>query len=312
MENGVRLKGLSSWFQLPIYEGSLIQVWMIILAGLFLILLLIFLFVRFKGRSSSRKEERLPITERPPLVPTIEIANLQGIGSRDEQQDAFVISNVKNYDQDGVLMILCDGMGGMAEGKAIANETASELLSQFPWQDEKEVLTWVEQWSRQVYQKFRGQGGTTLVAVLVKDSTLKFWCVGDSDLFLLREGVIYALHLSQDYKNELLVRSLGGAFPVEEAFSNEQGKALSEYIGKEDVKCANTRLAFKLEKEDTLMLSSDGISDTLSLTQLREAMMLGSQKACDSLEEKILSLGYPSQDNYTAIILKYHGERSET
>lgn len=312
MESGVRLKGLSSWFQQPIYERSLIQVWMVMLAGLFLILLLIFLILRFKSRAGGGNEKGLTITEQLGPIPILEVANLQGIGKRDEQQDAFVISSIKNYDLDGLLMILCDGMGGMAEGKVIARETALELLKQFPWKDDGEVLTWVEQWSRQVYQKFRGQGGTTLVAALVKDSSLKFWSVGDSDLFLLREGVIYALHLSQDYKNELVVRSLGGAFPVEEAFINEQGKALSEYIGKENVKCASTRIPFKLQQEDTLLLSSDGISDTLSLSQLREAMMLGSQEACDWMEEKIISLGYPSQDNYTAIILKYHGERSET
>lgn len=312
METGLRSEGLTIWLQRPLYEGSPILLWMAVAAGLFLTLMLILLILRRKRRSRKNKPVQEPVTQRPIpqqsiTLPVLEVYNLQGVGSRSEQQDAFVISNLNNYDKDGLLMILCDGMGGMAEGKTIATETASNLLNKFPWKDNSEVLSWIKEWSRQVYRQFRGQGGTTLVAAFVKDQTLNFWCVGDSDLYLLREGALYALHLSQDYRSELVVRSLDGAFPVEEAFLNKQAKALTEYIGKEDVRCASTRIPFKLQPEDTLMLSSDGISDTLSLNQLREAMALGAQMACDRLEEEILLVGNHSQDNYTAIILKYHG-----
>ena len=100
--------------------------------------------------------------------------------------------------------------------------------------DDSDVPGWVYQRSARVYQQFRGHGGTTLVAALLKENRLSFWCVGDSDLFLLRENKLYGLNARQEFKNDLILRALDGAFPVEEAFQDPQAGALSEYIGKEE------------------------------------------------------------------------------
>ena len=99
----------------------------------------------------------------------------------------------------------------------------------------------------------------------------------------------------------MILRALDGAFPVEEAFQDPQAGALSEYIGKEEVTCDYTRMPFLLQPEDALLLCSDGVSDTLTLKQIREAMALSSQACCDKLEEEILAAGKPGQDNYTAV-----------
>ena len=71
------------------------------------------------GRNENRRgrNREPPITERPAPLPVLELANLQGIGSREEQQDAFGISPVDRYEEDGLLAVLCDGMGGMAGGR---------------------------------------------------------------------------------------------------------------------------------------------------------------------------------------------------
>ena len=252
-----------------------------------------------------------PITERPAPLPVLELANLQGIGSREEQQDAFGISPVDRYEEDGLLAVLCDGMGGMAEGGLIALETTSQLMGSFPWAEDSSVPGWIAQHSARVYQQFRGQGGTTLVAAMLKENRLSFWCVGDSDLVLLREGRLYSLNIRQEFKNDLVLRALEGAFPVEEAFCDPQADALSQYIGKEEAKCDHTRIPFLLQPEDALLLCSDGVSDTLTLKQIREAMALSPQACCDKLEEEILAAGKPNQDNFTAIIWNYHGKGEE-
>ena len=214
-------------------------------------------------------------------------------------------------EEDGLLAVLCDGMGGMAEGGMIAGETVTQLLSLFPWEDDDGVAPWIVRHSNRIYQQFRGHGGTTLVAVVLRENRLSFWCAGDSDLFLLREGILYALNQRQEYKNELLLRTLEGALSVEDAYCDPQAGALSQYIGKEDVVCDYTRTAFPLQPEDALLLCSDGISDILTLKQLREAMALSAQCCCDRLEDEILAAANPNQDNYTAIVLKYHGPKGE-
>ena len=304
-----------SWLNQPLLEDSFLRLWMAIAAGAVLVLALLLVLVLIRKRKRKKKAKsdgEEPVTEQPAPRPVLELANLQGIGSREEQQDAFGISRMARMEEDGLLAVLCDGMGGMAEGGRIAAETAAEMVAMFPWEDDGAVPEWVRQRSGRVYQQFRGHGGTTLVAALLRGRSLSFWCVGDSDLFLLREGTLYELNVRQEFRNDLVLRALEGAFPVEDAFTDPQAGALSEYIGKEDVKCDYTYLPFSLQPEDALLLCSDGVSDTLTLKQIREAMALPPQACCDKLEEEILAAGKPNQDNYTAIILQYHGKGEET
>lgn len=304
-----------SWLNQPLLEDSFLRLWMAIAAGAVLVLALLLVLVLIRKRKKKKKAEpdgEEPITEQPAPRPVLELANLQGIGSREEQQDAFGISRMARMEEDGLLAVLCDGMGGLAEGGRIAAETAAEMVAMFPWEDDGTVPEWVRQRSGRVYQQFRGHGGTTLVAALLRGRSLSFWCVGDSDLFLLREGTLYELNVRQEFKNDLVLRALEGAFPVEDAFTDPQAGALSEYIGKEDVRCDYTYLPFSLQPEDVLLLCSDGVSDTLTLKQIREAMALPPQDCCDKLEEEILAAGRPNQDNYTAIVMQYHGNGEET
>lgn len=273
------MEGVRSWLNQPLLP--FLTVWMALAAGaaLLLALVLVLLLVRRgKKRKQEGQEVEQPITERPAPLPVLELANLQGIGSREEQQDAFGISPVDRYEEDGLLAVLCDGMGGMAEGGLIASETTSQLMGSFPWAEDSSVPGWIAQHSARVYQQFRGQGGTTLVAALLKENRLSFWCVGDSDLFLLREGRLYSLNIRQEFKNDLVLRALEGAFPVEEAFCDPQADALSEYIGKEKAKCDHTRIPFLLQPEDALLLCSDGVSDTLTL---RRRVLCGTPGSAD-------------------------------
>lgn len=308
------MEGIFSWLNQPLFQDSFLRIWMPIAAGAGLVLAILLILVLIKKRKKKKKEvpaAEEPITEKPAPLPPLELANLQGIGKREEQQDAFGISRMERMEEDGLLAVLCDGMGGLAKGGMIAAETTAEMIGMFPWEDDSAVPEWVRQRSSRVYQQFRGHGGTTLVAALLRGQSLSFWCVGDSDLFLLREGKLHALNIRQEFKNDLVLRALQGAFPVEEAFTDPQAGALSEYIGKADVKCDYTYLPFSLQPEDVLLLCSDGVSDTLTLKQIREAMALSPQACCDKLEKEILAAEKPNQDNYTAIVLKYHGKGEE-
>lgn len=197
----------------------------------------------------------------------LDIANLQGIGQREQQQDAFGISPADRYETDGILAVLCDGMGGMAEGQRIAIQTVSCLLNHFPFPkpQTKAVSELIFTCTRKIYQQFYGHGGCTLVAAWILGNQLHFWSVGDSDLFLLREHQLYALNTRQEFQKDLLLRSFQGAFPIEEAFSDPQAGALSQYIGKEEVTPARTHIPLSLFPGDTLLLCSDGISDPLTL-----------------------------------------------
>lgn len=302
-----------SWMNRPLPPGPSARVWMALVPGGLVLSALIFVFLFRRRKKKRAKKTEKPGSElsKPVRLPELELANLQGLGCREEQEDAFGISRMDRYETEGLLAVLCDGMGGMAEGGRIATETAAELVGLFPWEEDSFVPRWARQRSARVYRQFRGHGGTTLVAAQVKGNRLSFWCVGDSDLFLLREGKLYSLNIRQEYQNELVLRALGGAFPLEEAFLDPQAGALSEYIGKEAVQCDCNRIPFPLLPGDALLLCSDGVSDTLTLKQIQKALGLPPQACCDKLEQEILSAQKPGQDNYTAIVIHYHGKGAE-
>ena len=104
---------------------------------------------------------------------------------------------------------------------------------------------------------------------------------------------------------------LEGMGSVEAAYQDPQAGALLEYIGKEEVRCDYLRSPFFLLPGDTLLLCSDGVSDTLTRKQIQEAMYLSPQACCEKLEEEILRADRENQDNYTAIVLRYHGSHCE-
>ena len=119
---------------------------------------------------------------------SIEIANVQGIGNRSEQQDAFGASRIGDYDTNGILLTVCDGMGGMASGGVIARDVLAKILEVFPWKDDFDVPGYLSSISKSVYDNFFGQGGSTVVMIHLKENRLRFWSIGDSDILLFRNG----------------------------------------------------------------------------------------------------------------------------
>ena len=136
------MEDVLSWLNQPLLADSFLRLWMAIAAGAVLVLALLLVLVLIRKRKRKKKaksDEEEPITEQPAPRPVLELANLQGIGSREEQQDAFGISRMARMEEDGLLAVLCDGMGGMAEGGMIAAETAAEMVAMFPWEDDGAV-----------------------------------------------------------------------------------------------------------------------------------------------------------------------------
>ncbi len=307
------------WLDQPLLEQGGLKIgmflaFMIIIASVLALMIIVYK-VGIKRKHMREEIGKRPIEEsttvRPADIPVLEAANMQGQGERHEQQDAFGLSLLDAYEQQGILAVLCDGMGGMFEGGRIAQIVSARLLGAYPWLDDDTVLPFVEEISADIYRKFLGHGGSTLVAITIRKNRLRFWSVGDSDLFLLREAHLYALNQRQEYKNELLMHALEGMGSVEAAYQDPQAGALLEYIGKEDVQCDYLRIPFFLLPGDTLLLCSDGVSDTLTRKQIQEAMYLQPQACCEKLEEEILQADRENQDNYTAIVLRYHGSHRE-
>ena len=114
----------------------------------------------------------------------LDIANLQGIGQREQQQDAFGISPADRYETDGILAVLGDGMGGMAEGQRIAVQTVSCLLNHFPFPkpQTKAVSELIFTCTRKIYQQFYGLDFGKSTALLERRRQRPFSAPGASAL----------------------------------------------------------------------------------------------------------------------------------
>ena len=232
----------------------------------------------------------------------IEIGNCQGIGEREEQQDAFGFSPSKFWKDKGFLAVLCDGMGGLDSGATISNKLVSDIIADFPYSFDDLKDGWIlNSLSKEIFDSYRGRGGTTVVIAYVRDDQMWFASVGDSDLLLYRDGRIYSMNERQEYGNTLLMRVADGALSIQQALDNRDAPALTEFMGAEQVDVDYSVTLWKVHEHDVYLLCSDGVSDTLSFDEIKEAMSHDPVTCTELIEKCIMKKNKRYQDNYTAI-----------
>ncbi len=276
-----------------------------------LIILLIHILVSGRKRNSPDASDASEKSEKSLYMDNgrfrIEIGNVQGTGEREEQQDAFAFSPSSKWKDKGFLAVLCDGMGGLDSGAAISNKLVSDIIAEFPYSFEKLKDGWIlDALSNEIFQNYAGRGGTTLIITYIKDDKMWFASVGDSDLLLLRNGRIYAMNTRQEYGNTLLMRVAEGAVSMDQALFHSDAAALTEFMGAKHTNPDFSIVPWQVMDNDVYLLCSDGISDTLSFEEIREAMMHTPSECAELLEKGIIQKSKKYQDNYTAIIFAVH------
>ncbi len=250
------------------------------------------------------------------LVP--QMAGMSLLGTRQEQQDSFGIIQEK----DRGIAVVCDGMGGLSFGQQASQGAVSILLERYhnkpkecPFPDFfQESLEYMDEY---VYKLGRsgtqGRSGTTVVAVAIEEGKLYWLSVGDSRLYLLRQGAL--LCATQDHNYRLLLdqrREQGTISPQEYEREMERGNALVSYIGMKGISLMDGNPSpFLLQAQDTLMLMSDGVYRVLSKDASRtfgESSGSASELArhlCERVEQE----SRPNQDNATVIAIRIEEEQ---
>jgi len=306
------------WLSVPLREGAPVLRWHVLAAAAAALLLtapplLALLAVRRKRKRRARAMVTLRPHAPPPVPGILTVGNLQGLGKRETQQDAFAVSSLERMGEQGLFALVCDGMGGMEDGGEIARKVTEYLRQGFSFDPSAPealdtlIRTLLEAANREVYAEHFRRGGTTVVAVHIWQDAFRFWSVGDSDIFLYRKGRLYAVNLRQEYQNDLMLEAVRGKMDPEDAMQNPQASALSAFIGDNSLRMDASRQPIPLEPGDKLLLCSDGISDALHQGQMEAALAYAPPSACDRLEEAILAAAKSGQDNYTAVIIGYSG-----
>ena len=72
----------------------------------------------------------------------IQVGNIQGVGDREQQEDSFAVLNSSDPERQrsqGLLAMVADGMGGMADGKAASQLAVDVLLDRFSGWDRQQT-----------------------------------------------------------------------------------------------------------------------------------------------------------------------------
>lgn len=244
-----------------------------------------------------------------------QVANLQGIGTRERQEDSFTFVNALDeqlYNDCGLMFAVCDGMGGMKGGK-IASETAiNSLRNFFAGMDRsgkiaKQLKESIFTASEEVERFLDGDGGSTVVVGVIFHEQLYFASLGDSGLYLKRDEKLYRLNIEQNICHQRYLEHIrDGIFDPKACREDPESEALVQFLGMpviSDVDCSVRPMY--LQKGDVLLVCSDGVDGVLKDDEILDALCYQSgQEACRQIEQRIVEHAAPNQDNYTALIIK--------
>lgn len=244
-----------------------------------------------------------------------QFANLQQIGKRSRQEDAFGFVNVTDVTEilkKGFMAIVADGMGGMKDGSFASNTAVSVLRSAFELLDyEADIPSQLNMAmldaSQQIYGDLGAQGGSTAIACLFYNSEMYYSSIGDSFLLLKRDNQLIRINRPHTVRHREYYREVlrGSANPL---FGNraDQKNALTNFLGVEECDDIDYLVkAMPLYDGDVIMICSDGVAGVLSENCMLSCLSLDTPlQMCAELDRCINELNLPNQDNYTAIVIK--------
>ncbi len=222
--------------------------------------------------------------------------------------------------QTMILAVVADGMGGMSHGE-LASKIAVEIAMETPIPPDCKTPEQHQEWLTSLFHTANEaindqvkDGGTTLSMVLAIAQQLIIAHVGDSRIYLLRQGEIR--QLSEDHSLvAMLVAS--GQITLEESIDHPDRNVLIKSMGSksrlsdgyvQDLRRTTPELSLTLEDADIIILCSDGVWDLVPPSDLADIFNnshhpnLDLQQAVDKTITQVLQKG--ASDNATLLALK--------
>lgn len=247
----------------------------------------------------------------------IYVSKMHNIGRRGSQQDSFGISQDGTRLEcsgKGVFAIVADGMGGLSNGGEVSARVTMSMMRSFDQQTpsadgDRELLSMLNKANDEVNDMLapsgQGKSGSTVVSVLIRDMQLYWIAVGDSHIYLYRDGALMQINRDHVYSVDLDEMAARGEISVREAAEDPQRKALTSYIGMGKLAKIDRNIRpLQLQSGDRVLLMTDGVFGTLSDEEITAAMKLPVDESSQAMEQMILGKNKATQDNFTALILE--------
>lgn len=227
------------------------------------------------------------------------------------------VGKVRSNNEDSLLIrepylfAVADGMGGYAAGEIASRATLKafeigtyKLRHQKDADAEQILADAFDKANEHIYlmagrnQAYAGMGTTLTALYLPGDSTAYAAHVGDSRLYLYRNGTLSQVTHDHSYVADLVAK---GKLTDKEAFSHPQKNMLLQAIGVEE-HIRTDIIHFALEAGDILLLCSDGLTDMLHDCEIADILQHNDLVvAADTLIAEALANG--GRDNVSFIMI---------
>ena len=243
-----------------------------------------------------------------PIKLRVGVVSITGNFRKNNEDNAHV-------DPRGRFFIVADGMGGQAAGEkasALAVEMIPEALNtklDFKRAGKEAVAKLLDRAVADANEEIMAAGaldpeqnqmGTTVVFLVAAGNLLYVGGVGDSRVYRLREGALKQLTVDHSLVQALVE---AGTIKPEEAATHRYKNVLYRYLGcKEGAQGASVK-AFEPKSGDRFLLCSDGVTDGLDGSPLRDLLAAGDppQPTAERIVEAAQRGG--SKDNITCLIV---------
>jgi len=214
-----------------------------------------------------------------------------------------------------------DGMGGEALGEeasliaAEATAKAHEKLMVDESNITREFLSLIEKANAQICKKIVESGerriGTTFAALAINDDKATVFNVGDSRVYLLRNGELQQISVDDTIAQRMVNI---GAITDEEAKTHKDRHKLTQHLGifKDEMMVEpHVYKTIDIKKDDIFLLCSDGLTDMLSDSEIFS--VLNENKSCEDMSKALIkkALKNGGHDNVTSIVVKAETDRKK-
>ncbi len=246
----------------------------------------------------------------------VEYADLSLLGGREENQDRVAVAVAEH----SALLVVVDGMGGHAEGARAAEVTLKTLLEAF-WHTPQPLfdpLGFLHLTLGRAHEEvvriglhlpLENRPRATCAVCLVQQGSAYWAHVGDSRIYLLRQGAVAAR--TRDHSHvELLLRE--GLITPDQAHNHPMRNYVECCLGGDPVLPDMTlgqRRA--LQRDDVLFVCTDGVWGCLRDSEIATALTMSGIPSRDQLAalcRTAVAAAGPSSDNTSGAVLRWHGQ----
>ena len=226
---------------------------------------------------------------------------------RDENEDTigkYIIGNEQ-------IFVLCDGMGGAANGKEASNTVVRSVFDYFNENNSEElkdkIINSIKKANENIqsivktYPQKKGMGTTICLSVFAENDVFVAH-VGDSRVYLFTDKKLFQLTTDHSYVNQLYE---SGIISFEDLKNHKETNRILKAIGTSDsISPTITTNSLKLKENDIILQCSDGLSDLVEAIEIQEILNRNEtlDTSIQNLKNKAFDRG--AKDNISIQLIK--------